>query len=420
MYRSANFPPADSPTVPPPFSAFFKGTYPETVQRSHRGIRYAGANAAFSNGADIERLVCCSFSGRPISEFCRKNPSYIVANMLMAQKQSNAEQIDEHSRQSRSPSVDSAIRARNKVSYTNVAEVFPTMGIVVIIRSTITTVVDTENVLNIIYRETHLVSESFSQRGNRGMNQRSGNNYQQNADNLGTNFQQGYQSKQQRSYQNYSQHNSKYSYYYHPRPIFNSTQEYGAFSVRRQSPSSPSSPTPPTNSSTSRSTNPAPILLRHVEPTQNDKMFSGSSEQEQQHHEAKIHQYRSAGTAPGGYSNSSSPYKQQTLHQPTTPVASDKRNDTDDWASRFQHPPPGIQNQFRRNDNGQAPIELQRKSQAPSAPIDIVSNSLPTTPSPIERNSQYRAPLKDSQLTDSVDAKHPCFADERMHSALYG
>ncbi|PIC52249.1 hypothetical protein B9Z55_002432 [Caenorhabditis nigoni] len=401
MYRSANFPPADSPTVPPPFSAFFKGTYPETVQRSHRGIRYAGANAAFSNGADIERLVCCSFSGRPISEFCRKNPSYIVANMLMAQKQSNAEQIDEHSRQSRSPSVDSVSRLHQQSGG------FASQN----------------------QQSGHQSSQQGQLHQRRGSVSNDGNSgyYSQHNHNSS-----GYRKRTQyhlsrntfsfRKLQSasYSQHNSKYSYYYHPRPIFNSTQEYGAFSVRRQSPSSPSSPTPPTNSSTSRSTNPAPILLRHVEPTQNDKMFSGSSEQEQQHHEAKIHQYRSAGTAPGGYSNSSSPYKQQTLHQPTTPVASDKRNDTDDWASRFQHPPPGIQNQFRRNDNGQAPIELQRKSQAPSAPIDIVSNSLPTTPSPIERNSQYRAPLKDSQLTDSVDAKHPCFADERMHSALYG
>ncbi|EGT50912.1 hypothetical protein CAEBREN_06599 [Caenorhabditis brenneri] len=121
------------------------------------------------------------------------------------------------------------------------------------------------------------------------------------------------------------------------------------------------------------------------------------------------------------YQNSS-PYKQPPPQPPSTPSSSDKRGDRDEWPSRFQQTSSGPQNQIRRGqiENLPPPIELQRKNPVPSLPIDISSNSQPTTPSSFERAAQFRAALKDPQSVDSVDAKHPCFADERMQNALHG
>ncbi|KAF1770936.1 hypothetical protein GCK72_002760 [Caenorhabditis remanei] len=390
------------PTVPPPFAFFvahFEGAYPRTV-----------------NGS---RLELRSFPGSPIGDFRRRYPSSFATNMMLTEQDKNAEHNDENTRQSRSPSVDSVSRLHQQSGgfasqnqQQNSQSQQPTQQR----RGSFSKDGGGNGGYYQQQNQNGYRRQSFSQRGNRSNNQRSGSSYQ--GEQLGNNYQQGYQLKQQRAYQNYPQHQSKY--FYQPRPIFNSTQEFGPFSARRQSPSSPSSPTPSaTNSSSNRNQiPPPPILLRHVESLPHEKGFSGSGSEQEQHHDAKIHQYRSAGTAPGGFSNNSSPFKQQT---PTTPSSSEKRGEPEEWPTRFQHPPPGLQNPFRRpHDNIPPPIELQRKNPVASLPIDIPPNSQPSTPSSFERNAQFRAAIKEGVSVDSVDAKHACFANERMHSAIYG
>ncbi|CAL2028972.1 unnamed protein product [Caenorhabditis brenneri] len=397
--------PRGIPTVPPHFAMFispFKGTYHNRVNGSRQEIR--------------------AFTGRPIGSFDRRYPSSFVANMIMAQQQKNAEQIEENVRQSRSPSVDSVSRLHQQSGGFASHSHQPNQQNSQQLHSERRGSFSKDGSMGFYQQNPNnggFRRQSFNQRNSRS-NQRS---YQQNGEFSNNNFQQGFQSKQQRSYQNFSQHQSKYNHYFHQqRNVFNSTQEYGSYSARRPSPSSPSSPTPSTgNFHSNRSTIPPPILLRHVDPN-HEKPFSGSGSEQEQHHDAKIHQYRSAGTAPGGFSNCSSPYKQPPPQPPSTPSSSDKRGDIDEWPSRFQQTSSGPQNQIRRGqiENLPPPIELQRKNPVPSLPIDISSNSQPTTPSSFERAAQFRAALKDPQSVDSVDAKHPCFADERMQNALHG
>uniref|UniRef100_A0A1I7UXM0 ZM domain-containing protein n=1 Tax=Caenorhabditis tropicalis TaxID=1561998 RepID=A0A1I7UXM0_9PELO len=347
--------------------------------------------------------------------------------MIMAHQQKNAEQNEQITRQSRSPSVDSVSRLHQQSggfathnqqpNQQNSQQPEQRRG-------------SFSKDGNSGYYQQYpnnggYKKQSYNQRSHRSSNQRN-SNYQQNGEFTGNHYQQGYQPKQQRNYQNYPQHHSKFSTYFHQsRPIFNSTQEFGAYSVRRQSPASPSSPTPSAgNSSSNRPSIPPPILLRHVDPLHNEKTFRGSESELEPHHDAKIHQYRSAGTAPGGFSNSSSPYKQSPPQPPTTPSSSEKRGDSDDWNPKFQQPPPppGLQNHYRRgqHENVPPPIELQRKNAVPSLPIDINPKSQPTTPASFDRTTQLRVPSKETHSIDSVDAKHPCFTDDRLHSALQG
>ncbi|CAI2318153.1 unnamed protein product [Caenorhabditis sp. 36 PRJEB53466] len=209
---------------------------------------------------------------------------------------------------------------------------------------------------------------------------------------------------QNRSFQSYS----KYQYV-HPnaqRPIFNSANEFGSFSVRRQSASSPtSSPAKSTASSVV-----PPILVRRTDNI-HEKMVYEAGNGGNEHESSKIHMYRAAGTAPTG----SSPFKphQTSSQTPLTPSA-DKRTD-DEWAARFSHPPPGLAPNFRR---GQGGPEIEQQ------PSEFLDNRLPPmTPSPTEKMAHFRATMKDAPVSarsvDCVDAKHLCW-DERMASALNG
>ncbi|CTQ86416.1 polynucleotide adenylyltransferase [Caenorhabditis elegans] len=66
-----------------------------------------------------------------------------------------------------------------------------------------------------------------------------------------------------------------------------------------------------------------------------------------------------------------------------------------------------------------ASIELQHKTANQTMPVDIVQTNQQKTVSSYERAAQFRASASELP-TDSVDAKHPCFANERMQSALIG
>uniref|UniRef100_A0A8R1DJ08 Uncharacterized protein n=1 Tax=Caenorhabditis japonica TaxID=281687 RepID=A0A8R1DJ08_CAEJA len=241
-------------------------------------------------------------------------------------------------------------------------------------------------------------------------------------------FNNGYQPKSQnRSYQNplhIAAANQQPQ-----RPIFNSTNdrnfaaEFGAFSsFRRPSPSTPPSPngtaasgvvprhleeSPLVRRTTDRQSSPAEKML-----TSSGSGVTHELEQQQQHE--KIHMYRAAGTAPGGYSTGSSPFKMSPTQPPSTPSA-DKN--AEEWQRQFQMPPPqSTFQQFRRGPHEQQTMELQLKT------AEVLPISLPTTPSAVG-GTQFRAAMKDAPMTrsvDSVDAKHPCFSDERMHSALIG